>query len=343
MMIVVTLMVGLLGAWIGRWLALPMGELFGASSAVVVFLKLTRQQVRLPRPLITVVQIILGISIGLSIGVQELLSSFSLLLFCGLMLCMLSQTTANYLWLVRREKWPSFEAMLGAVPGALGVVLMISESQQNPSPRVAFAHSVRLLLLMLMAGFIASGGEAADNLSHQLLQQDIPHLLVLGALAILAGKLAVRLGIPAPYMLTALLVAALYNSYVMGGNVLVPVPLLSMATSILGVLMGSRLVQASWREAGRYARAGLLITLQGVLITLGFALLFTLVTDKPWQALLLAWAPGSVEAMTAVGLLLGLEPAFVAISHVMRLTLLNLAPALFKRPLQHSLHKSEAG
>ncbi|MGT0149020.1 AbrB family transcriptional regulator [Vibrio metschnikovii] len=53
-----------------------------------------------------------------------------------------------------------------------------------------------------------------------------------------------------------------------------------------------------------------------------------------WLVLLLSWVPGSVEAMTAVALLLGLEPAFVMVNHAIRLLLLYTMPALFKKQLE---------
>ena len=77
----------------------------------------------------------------------------------------------------------------------------------------------------------------------------------------------------------------------------------------------------------------MIITLLAVLVTYLFALLFSYITGLEWTILLLAWLPGSVEAMVAVALLLNLEAAFVAINHVMRLLVLFFLPLIFKKQL----------
>ncbi|ARV26422.1 ammonia monooxygenase family protein [Vibrio anguillarum] len=106
------------------------------------------------------------------------------------------------------------------------------------------------------------------------------------------------------------------------------------ATALLGILIGARLADTTLREAMAYSRAGVMVTLIGLLVAVAVSGLFALLLDKSWVVLLLAWVPGSVEAMTAVALLLGMEPAFVMINHALRLLLLYSLPAVLKKPLE---------
>lgn len=74
----------------------------------------------------------------------------------------------------------------------------------------------------------------------------------------------------------------------------------------------------------------MIVTLIGLMVAVGVSWLAAHLLDMS----LLSWVPGSVEAMTAVALLLGLEPAFVMVNHAIRLLLLYTMPALFKKQLE---------
>lgn len=77
-----------------------------------------------------------------------------------------------------------------------------------------------------------------------------------------------------------------------------------------------------------------MVTMIGLLVAVGVSGVFSILIDKSWVVLLLSWVPGSVEAMTAVALLLGMEPAFVMINHALRLLLLYSLPAMLKKQLE---------
>ncbi|MBY5946267.1 AbrB family transcriptional regulator [Photobacterium rosenbergii] len=334
--VAVIMLMGLLGAFAASFLNLPMGELFGATLVVIACLKTTGKKIRLPGIVILLVQIILGVSIGMTVQLTQLVAAFSPMLFVGLILCMLSQTMVSYLWLNKKEGWRPFESLLGAIPGALGAILVLNEEQEKPSPKVIVSHTVRLLMLVVLAGFIAAQGA-------EVLPKDAPfplswagHLIAIAAMSFLLGKLTGYLGLPAPFMVMGLFVSLAYNNWLLGGVITaVPKELILFATSMLGVLIGVRLAETTAREAIRYSKAGFIITAMGIAITIGYALVFSFITTKEWEVLLLSWLPGSVEAMTAVAILIGLEPAFVAINHVMRLSLLYMLPSVCKTPLQH--------
>ncbi len=330
-----TILVGLAGALLASPIPLPLSELFAAAFATIVYLRLSGQIIKLPDILLILIQLILGISIGITVPVTDLVGSFSLPLFLGLVLCMLCQTTVNFLWLYKKEKWTPFESLLGAIPGAMAAILVISEGQEKPSPKIVFSHSIRLLLLVVLAGVIASTGEShASQLTQSFNLTLIGHLVLLAVTSFLLGKLVGKAGVPAPFLLTSLITAAVYHSSQPDLTLTVPESLIMFATAILGVLIGVRLAPTTLREAISYSKAGFIVTLLGVSVTLCFAASFYFLTGVDWQVLLLAWVPGSVEAMTAVALLLGLEPAFVAINHVMRLMMLYMMPAVLKTPLE---------
>lgn len=274
-------------ASVGSLLAIPLSEMFIAAALVIVLHKKRLLSIRVPNGLLLTVQIVLGISVGATISLSQLGETLTLPVIIGLVCCLSLQIASSFLWLRKREGWSPFESLLGAVPGAMAAILVISESSQTPSTKVVYSHSVRLMILTLLALFISNSTPDVAPVESSL---TIYAWLIFFALALLS--------------------------------------------LLLGILIGARLADTTLREAMAYSRAGVMVTLIGLLVAVAVSGLFALLLDKSWVVLLLAWVPGSVEAMTAVALLLGMEPAFVMINHALRLLLLYSLPAVLKKPLE---------
>jgi hypothetical protein len=332
--------IALLSMLLGLFFSLPLAELFIAAIFVILLRKRANIALTLPKTLLMFIQVVLGISVGATISIGELAQTLSLPVVMGLVICLILQTSGGFWWLYRREGWHPFESLLGAVPGAMAAILVISESGSKPSSKVVYAHSVRLIILILMAGVISnSATETAIN-SVTMTIQHWAILLILVAISMLCGKLSIKFGIPAPYMIASLLIAATVNSVMPVDSLLVPVSLVLFATALLGVLIGVRLAETTLREACSYSKAGVMVTLIGLTVAVGVSFLAAHWLGMSWLVLLLSWVPGSVEAMTAVALLLGLEPAFVMVNHAIRLLLLYTMPAVFKNSLEQLRNKT---
>ena len=97
----------------------------------------------------------------------------------------------------------------------------------------------------------------------------------------------------------------------------------------MGSLIGTRFNGISGSMVLSTLGAGLIATLLACAIAALGALLASGIVGLPPAALLLAFAPGGVEVMAALAIETGLEPAFVAAHHVMRLLILTvLVPVL---------------
>lgn len=250
------------------------------------------------------------------------------------MCCLTLQIISSYLWLTKKEGWTPFESLLGAVPGAMAAILVISESSEKPSAKVVYSHSVRLMILTLLALLISNSAPDSASVDGSLTVYAWLIFLALALMSLLLGKASTLLGIPAPYMLAALLITASFNGFATGIDMQLPKWMVIFATALLGILIGSRIADTTLREAMAYSRAGVMVTMIGLLVAVGVSGVFSILIDKSWVVLLLSWVPGSVEAMTAVALLLGMEPAFVMINHALRLLLLYSLPAMLKKQLE---------
>lgn len=333
--------IALLSMLMGLFLSLPLAELFMAAILVILLRKRANIALTLPKSLLMFIQVVLGISVGATISIGELAQTVSFPVVIGLIVCLILQTSGGFWWLHKREGWHPFESLLGAVPGAMAAILVISESGSKPSAKVVYAHSVRLIILILMAGAISNS--ATDTVMTNVtmnIQQGLL-LFAMVAISMLCGKLSIKFGIPAPYMIASLLIAAIFNSVMPPDSLLVPVRVVLFSTALLGVVIGIRLAETTLREALSYSKAGVMVTLIGVTVALVVSFVAAQLLGISWLVLILSWAPGSVEAMTAVALLLGLEPAFVMVNHAIRLLLLYTMPALFKNQLEQLRYKTE--
>ncbi|ENM5780197.1 AbrB family transcriptional regulator [Vibrio mimicus] len=328
------IVIAAVAAGAGTLLSIPLSEMFIAAGLIIVLHKKRFLTIHTPKWLLLFVQIVLGISVGATISLTELGTTLTMPVIVGLVCCLTLQIISSYLWLTKREGWTPFESLLGAVPGAMAAILVISESSQKPSTKVVYSHSVRLMILTLLALLISNSAPDAVPVEGSLTAYAWLIFFTLALVSLLFGKASTLLGIPAPYMLAALLVTASFNSFSTGIEMQLPKWMVLFATALLGILIGSRIADTTLREAMAYSLAGFMVTMIGLLVAVGVSGVFSILLDKSWVVLLLAWVPGSVEAMTAVALLLGMEPAFVMINHALRLLLLYSLPAMLKKQLE---------
>ncbi|HCJ7273919.1 TPA: AbrB family transcriptional regulator [Vibrio cholerae] len=288
------LIIATVAAGTGTLLSIPLSEMFIASGLVIVLHKKRWLTIHTPPWLLLFVQVVLGISVGATISLSELGTTLTLPVIVGLVCCLTLQIISSYLWLTKKEGWTPFESLLGAVPGAMAAILVISEASEKPSAKVVYSHSVRLMILTLLALLISNSAPDSASVDGSLTVYAWLIFLALALMSLLLGK----------------------------------------ASTLLGILIGSRIADTTLREAMAYSRAGVMVTMIGLLVAVGVSGVFSILIDKSWVVLLLSWVPGSVEAMTAVALLLGMEPAFVMINHALRLLLLYSLPAMLKKQLE---------
>lgn len=51
-------------------------------------------------------------------------------------------------------------------------------------------------------------------------------------------------------------------------------------------------------------------------------------TGAPWTTLVLAWAPGSMEAMTFAAITMNVDAAFVMSNHILRMLIIQSIPSI---------------
>ena len=275
------------------------------------------------------VQIVLGIATGLMFQAWDNQAVASLLPSLGLLLlCLAVQVGVAGLWLYKVTGWNAKDSLLAVYPGALAAVFDLLESERASS-KVIVVHLVRLLTITVLVSFCIPGtpGLAAAESSPWVLSTVLT-LASLIVLCLLSGRLLLRFGVPAPFMLTAIVLTGVFIKVGYLQTFHMPPWSVDFASVLLGVLIGSKFQDISFKDLVRHGRAGLM----GVVLMLLVAAAFAAVAGKflgsdPLTAWL-AYMPGAIETITIVAFSGGLNVVFILSHHLVRMVLLHFAPAL---------------
>jgi hypothetical protein len=155
---------------------------------------------------------------------------------------------------------------------------------------------------------------------------------LLGGLAL--GLALKRIGLAAPILLGATLVSTVSHATEMVTGVIPPV-IATGGLVLIGLFIAERfrnMERSTFRRALAAAVGSFAI---GMSVAALFAALAAWVADVSFANSLVAFAPGGLEAMTVLALVLGLDPLYVGIHHLVRFLgiglVLPVAVALLQR------------
>jgi membrane AbrB-like protein len=327
-----TLSVALGGAALAALFALPAGPLIGALIAVAVASALGLKT-QVPTLLRDGAFLLIGVSLGAGIdaGVLAQLPDWSVSLL--VLALSLVATVALSSWLLQRFYGLDRDtAVLASAPGTRSNVVAIAAEGRGDATTVMILQLVRLVLLVTCVPPVTVLINLPDVAAMTpRATMALPALIVLVALGLPLGRGLSRLGVPAACLLTGLVLSAgAHASDLLQGSA---APwLVFVAFSITGAVIGTRIAGVSPKAALRLAGAGVTVVLTVMALSLVFALLTRALTGLPLGMVLVAYAPGGVEAMAVIGLSLGYDPAYIAAHHFARILLLvGLVPLFMKR------------
>jgi membrane AbrB-like protein len=138
-----------------------------------------------------------------------------------------------------------------------------------------------------------------------------------------AGWLAYRFRMPG-----GLIVGAMAASGVLHGggwvHAFLPVPVAICSFIVMGAMIGTRLGGADIRQLARLGLVGIGALLIGTTVGFLFAALVAWALNLRLADVVIAYAPGAIEAMTIIAFALHLDPVFVGVHHLARFTFMSL-------------------
>lgn len=323
--------IGLGGAICAALTGLPAAALIGSAIAVSVAAT-AGVPMALPQRLRDVAFAIIGISLGAGVepGVLNQLGawSISLLLLGGSLLATMLAGAA----MLRR--WFALDgetALLASSPGTMSNAIAIALDGHGDVTAITILQVMRLLVLVAVVPLLAAAVDAPAAVGVPAAQMQTRALLLLLVLTLGLGISAARFKLPAACLLFGMILSA--GAHV-GDLAHGPAPAWAIFASfaVTGTALGTRLTSISVRQLLVMGRAGVVLIGTSLVMSIGFAAMTVWLTGLPAGQVWIAYAPGGVEAMAAIGLALGYDPAFVATHHFARiLILVFLVPVLLRQ------------
>jgi membrane AbrB-like protein len=314
------LAVALAGGGVAAAAGTPAGWMSGAMIAVTVFAA-TGLATPFAAPLRDFVIVLAGVSMGSGASPQALGALAHYPVSLALMtLAVATMTLSSYAVLVRSPGFSRPTALFAAIPGALSYVFVAAQGTGADMPRIAVAQIFRIFVLMAIVPLLAGHLGAAAPLA-------VAHDPPLTTLALVASAAAVAYGaklfrIAPPFLYASIGVSVLAHGVgIAPGR---PDPVIQVAAqALVGAWVGTRFIGFDWHLLRRLIVAACLAFGAALASAIVFAAAASALIKVPFVQVLVAFAPGGLEAMTMMAFALGLDPLFVGAHHLARFFLIS--------------------
>jgi membrane AbrB-like protein len=324
--------IGGLGSFSFLMLRLPLPYFLG-SLALCLVAAVFHAPFERPQPLSAPVRAVLGVAIGAAFS-PALLGRIpgmapSLMLLIPYMLVIM---TAGVMFFERLARFDRATAFFSAVPGGLTDMVTMAADAGASVRTVTLIQSTRIVLLIFAVPFwvqwtngIKLGGVVPRTI-HIWELSPLDGLVLVG-LALVGWQVARFLRLAGAALVGPMIASGL--AHALGGTAAkVPFEVLAFAQITLGVLLGAQFRGLTWTEFRTTMVWGLVFALALLGLTGVTALEVSRWTGFDSISVLLAYAPGGQSELNLLALVLGLDVAFVALHHLVRLAVVILGAQL---------------
>jgi membrane AbrB-like protein len=332
-----TLAIGTAGGALFLLANLPGGLISGAMIAVGIA-AIAGRPLSMPPLLTQTVLVLLGISLG-SLVSQQLLQHIGAypLTIALLALATFCSTFGSSYYLQRVHGWDQTSAFLAGSPGALSQITILAAEKGADVPAIAVVQTMRVIiltaalpLLLALTGIAPSSPPAAAAAVASPLE-----LAELIAAAVAAALLLRLIKFPASWMFGAMIGSSvLHGTGLIEGGL--PPWIRGVALVGIGALIGTRFARMTTKTLLSHVNAALGSFAIAILISAVFVAVIALTTHVRIADVIVAFAPGAMDAMLALALTLHIDPIFVGAHHLSRFVFVTIATPgivhLFGRP-----------
>lgn len=324
-----TLCVGATGGFVASTLDFPAPFLTGSALAVTLACS-SGLKFKIPIVLRNLCFAVIGLSMGSGVR-QEVVQSAKqwpisfLILSAGILITFFgAKFLLQNIW-----KFDVRTAILSASPGHLSFVLGLSSQSGGDLASISIIQSIRVLALVLVVPVLVASMDLSSVGNKISIETILPAALAVSLIFGLAcGAFLNRFRVPAAYLLGGMLFSSLSH---ISGQISGTMPdwIMLPAFITMGSLIGTRFSGITFAQLKRAVFAGITTTLFAALIAVIASFVVSGILDIPIYQVLIAFAPGGVEAMAAMAVTMNADVAFVAAHHVWRIFLLTfLAPMM---------------
>jgi membrane AbrB-like protein len=337
-----TLLIAGTGGFLFDLAKFPAGWLAGAM-VLTATAALVGRPLGLPDNLARAFYIVLGMSIG-AVATPQTVAGMAIwpLSIVAVTIAMGAGTFGTVVYLKRVHGWDTLTAVLGGLPGGLSQVMVLAAEQGLDLRAIAIVQSMRVIILAVCvpAGLGLFGLAGPVRLpAGSVAIADAPwELVTMVGLSVAVALVAVKSGFPGGLIFGPMVVSGILH----GGDfihIAFPPWFTNLAMVGLGSVAGSRFTGTPFRLILSYLGAGIGSFLVSVAITAAFGLAVTVLLSLHISDVIVAYAPGSIDAMMILALALHLDPVFVGAHHLARVFAVTLALPILVRALAPAVAK----
>ena len=303
-------------------IGMPAGFLSGSIMAVAAA-ALAGRPMLIPTPLMRILLVLIGISLGAVVTPETLQGMATYPLSIGVLIlatAAISLGGTAYLRIV--HGWDTATAYLAAVPGGLSQVMAIAVEIDADVRAIAIVQSIRVVIIAVglpaALAFLGLVGPNPIAAAATLKPFAFDELAILVVASTFVAVIAFRLRFPGGLMFGSMITsAALHGS----GLIHVAMPWWVTYTVMVafGAVTGSRFANTPMRLLLHYVGAAFGSFATAIVITAIFAAGLVAMLALPIAEVTIAFAPGAVDAMMLLALALHLNPVYVGAHHLTRI------------------------
>lgn len=319
----------------------PAGWLSGSILAVAAA-ALAGVPVQMPTLLMRVIFVFIGISLGAVVTPETLhgMATYPLSI-AVLIVAMACVGVAGGSYLRVVHKWDTASAYLAAAPGGLSQVIALATEVGADVRAIAIVQTMRVVIVAvgLPAGLAMLGlvGTHTRSIGGAFDPSLAGELVILIFSASLVAMLAHYIRFPGGLLFGAMLTSAiLHGSGLI--HAVMPWWAANAAMIALGAVTGSRFANTPVRQLMQFIGAAFGSFAVAVVIAAIFAAGLISLSSLHIAEVMIAFAPGSVDAMMLLALALHLDPVYVGAHHLTRIFLVSFAMPLLAR---HNLSRQD--
>jgi membrane AbrB-like protein len=332
-----TLSIGTIGGLLFLVTGLPGGLISGAMLTVGVAAMLGRR-LSVPPHLTQAVLVLLGISLGSLMSRQLLQHVGAYPVTIGLLaLATFFTTLGSSYYLQRIHGWDRTSAFLAASPGALSQIALLAIEKGADMPAIAVVQTLRVITLTAALPLILAVSGLTSASAPTLTMTVASPLGLIGLIgASVSASLLLRIAkFPASWLFGAMIGSSvLHGTGLIEGGL--PPVVRGIALIGIGTLIGSRFTRMKSSTLFRHLAAGLGAFAIAIAITSAFVAIVAVTTHVRFADIVVAYAPGAMDAMLALALTLHIDPIFVGAHHLSRFIFVTITMPgivhLFGRP-----------
>jgi len=315
-------------------MGVPAGWLSGSILAVAGA-SLAGRPLVIPTLLMRAIFVLIGTSLGAVVTPETLhgMATYPLsIAVLILAMAIISVAGAGYLRVV--HQWDNVDAYLAAAPGGMSQVLALGAELNGDLRAIAIVQSLRVVVIAvgLPAGLSLLGlvGHAPLRLTGPLSVHALDELAILAVASTIVAIIAHRIRFPGGLLFGAMLTSAiLHGSGLI--HALLPWWVANAAMISMGAITGSRFANTSPRMLLNFVGAAFGSFAVAVVIAALFAAGLISVLSLRAAEVMIAFAPGSVDAMMLLALALNLDPVYVGAHHLTRIFFVSLTMPIMAR------------